>query len=179
MPIGFRIPMCHWSRWWQSSAAPMSADANPRLAELHDAGVSIWLDTLSRDLLESGRFAELISDYSVTGATSNPTIFAKAITNSERYDAQIAELAADGVRNPREVFFALALDDVRRAECDDQGPRHRGRTRRDRRADRARRQRQCHAPLRGRPLRAGHRGLPARARGTRRRRRVRCRNRVS
>jgi transaldolase len=93
----------------------MSGDANPRLAALHAAGVSIWLDSLSRDLLESGRFAELIRDYSVTGATSNPTIFASAITNSDRYDAQIAELAADGVGDPREVFFALALDDVRAA----------------------------------------------------------------
>src|SRR4051812_26000188 len=104
--------MCHLSRSWRGSPH-MSADANRRLADLRAAGVSVWLDSLSRDLLESGRFAELIRDYSVTGATSNPTIFSKAITNSERYDAQIAELAADGVRDPREVFFALALDDVR------------------------------------------------------------------
>ena len=47
---------------------------NPNLQRLHDAGVSIWLDTLSRDLLQGGEFAELISDYSVTGATSNPII---------------------------------------------------------------------------------------------------------
>src|SRR5215216_3676278 len=57
-----------------------------RLRALHDAGVSIWLDTLSRELLDSGQFAELIADFAVTGATSNPTIFAKAITGSERYD---------------------------------------------------------------------------------------------
>src|SRR3954466_10324548 len=93
----------------------MTEHPNPRIRQRQQAGVSIWLDTLSRDLLESGRFAELIRDYSVTGATSNPTIFAKAITNSERYDAQIAKLAADDVRDPREVFFALALDDVRTA----------------------------------------------------------------
>ena len=48
-----------------------------RLRALQDAGVSIWLDTLSRDLLESGHFAALIADWAVTGATSNPTIFAK------------------------------------------------------------------------------------------------------
>ena len=53
---------------------------NTNLERLHEAGVSIWLDTLSRELLDSGEFAGLISDYSVTGATSNPTIFAKAIT---------------------------------------------------------------------------------------------------
>jgi transaldolase len=52
---------------------------NPNLQRLHEAGVSIWLDTLSRQLLQSGEFAALIRDYSVTGATSNPTIFAKAI----------------------------------------------------------------------------------------------------
>ena len=51
-----------------------------RLQALHDAGVSIWLDTLSRELLDSGDFAALIADSAVTGATSNPTIFAKAIT---------------------------------------------------------------------------------------------------
>ena len=57
-----------------------------RLWVLHDAGVSIWLDTLSRELLDSGRFAALIADSVVTGATSNPTIFAKAITGSDSYD---------------------------------------------------------------------------------------------
>jgi transaldolase len=93
----------------------MSANANRRLAGLRAAGVSIWLDSLSRDLLESGRFAELIRDYGVTGATSNPTIFAKAITGSDRYDAQLRELSAAGVRNPQELFFALALEDVREA----------------------------------------------------------------
>jgi transaldolase len=88
---------------------------NRRLQALHHAGVSIWLDTLSRDLLESGTFASLIADYAVTGATSNPTIFAKAIASSARYDDQIRVLAASGTRDPEEIFFALALDDVRRA----------------------------------------------------------------
>jgi transaldolase len=86
-----------------------------RLQALHDAGVSIWLDTLSRELLDSGDFARLIADYAVTGATSNPTIFAKAITSSDRYDDQLRALVASGVREPQELFFELALDDVRRA----------------------------------------------------------------
>jgi transaldolase len=86
-----------------------------RLRRLHDAGVSIWLDTLSRDLLDSGRFSELIADAAVTGATSNPTIFAKALAGSERYDEQLAAAAAAGMRDPRELFFAVALDDIRRA----------------------------------------------------------------
>jgi len=88
---------------------------NPNLQKLREAGVSIWLDTLSRDLLESGGFAELINDYGVTGATSNPTIFAKAITHSDRYDGQLRQLAAGGERDPRELFFSLALDDIRAA----------------------------------------------------------------
>ena len=88
---------------------------NPNLQGLHDAGTSIWLDTLSRELLDSGQFTELIRDYAVTGATSNPTIFAKAITGSDRYDAQLRALTAGGERDPQELFFAIALDDVREA----------------------------------------------------------------
>ena len=88
---------------------------NPNLQNLHAAGVSIWLDTLSRQLLEGGEFAQLIRDYSVTGATSNPTIFAKAITGSDLYDDQLRELAADGESDSQQLFFALALDDVREA----------------------------------------------------------------
>ena len=84
-----------------------------RLQQLHDAGVSIWLDTLSRDLLESGEFATLVEEYAVTGATSNPTIFAKAITGSDRYDEQLRSLVSAGVDDPQELFFAVALDDVR------------------------------------------------------------------
>ena len=85
------------------------------LQRLHEAGVSIWLDTLSRELLQSGELAGLIGDFSVTGATSNPTIFAKAITGSDLYDDQLRDLASEGVRDTQELFFALALDDVRAA----------------------------------------------------------------
>src|SRR6266851_3956618 len=88
---------------------------NPNLRRLRAAGVSIWLDTLSRELLDSGGFATLIRDYAVTGATSNPTIFAKAITGSERYDAQLRGLADSGERDLQQLFFALALDDIRDA----------------------------------------------------------------
>jgi transaldolase len=88
---------------------------NTKLRRLHDAGVSIWLDTLSRELLETGKFAELIRDCAVSGATSNPTIFAKAITGSDRYDMQLRRLAELGEREPPEIFFELPLDDVRHA----------------------------------------------------------------
>jgi transaldolase len=86
-----------------------------RLQALHDSGVSIWLDTLSRELLDSGDFASMIADYAVTGATSNPTIFAKAIRGSDRYNDQLRGAVASGVTSPRELFFELALDDVGRA----------------------------------------------------------------
>jgi len=86
-----------------------------RLQRLHEAGVSIWLDTLSRELLESGEFSELVRDYAVTGATSNPTIFARAITGSGRYDEQLRSLASEAAPDVRELFFAIALDDVRSA----------------------------------------------------------------
>jgi transaldolase len=86
-----------------------------RLQRLHEAGVSIWLDTLSRELLESGEFATLVDEYAVSGATSNPTIFAKAITGSDRYDEQLRALDSAGVGDTKELFFAIALDDVRSA----------------------------------------------------------------
>jgi hypothetical protein len=85
-----------------------------KLQHLQRAGVSIWLDDLSRDLLDDGVFARLIQDLAVTGATSNPTIFAKAIANSDRYDSQIRELVTAGTIDPQEIFFDLALEDVRR-----------------------------------------------------------------
>jgi len=86
-----------------------------RLQRLQGAGVSIWLDTLSRELLESGEFEALTREYAVTGATSNPTIFAKAITGSDRYDDHLRAAAEAGRSDPREVFFDLGLEDVRRA----------------------------------------------------------------
>ena len=86
-----------------------------RLQRLHDAGVSIWLDTLSRELLETGEFERLVRDYAVTGATSNPTIFAKAITGSDRYDDQLRAVVESGTTEPQDVFFELGLEDVRRA----------------------------------------------------------------
>jgi transaldolase len=86
-----------------------------RLEQLPEAGVSIWLDMLSRDLLDSGTFAGLVADCAVTGATSNPTIFAEAITGSDAYDDQLHAAVASGLDTPQELFFAVALEDVRRA----------------------------------------------------------------
>lgn len=87
-----------------------------RLAALSDAGVSIWLDDLSRERLVSGSLAELVAHDHVVGVTTNPTIFAKAITVGDAYDAQIGDLAARGVE-VGEALRALTAFDVRWA-CD-------------------------------------------------------------
>jgi transaldolase len=103
-----------WLRRKGSTAGDAKSDMN-RLQRLHEAGVSIWLDTLSRELLDSGDFSALIADCAVTGATSNPTIFAKAITGSDAYDDQLRSAVASGRRDTRELYFDLALEDVARA----------------------------------------------------------------
>jgi transaldolase len=82
---------------------------------LRSRDVALWLDTLSRDLLEEGRFAELVAGAGVTGATSNPTIFERAIRESTRYDAQIAEMLGAGRVAEPELFRRLSVEDVRRA----------------------------------------------------------------
>jgi transaldolase len=87
---------------------------NP-IKALTERGVSIWLDTLSRELIEDGRLATLMSELAVSGATSNPTIFAKAICGSDRYDEQLRGALAAGGERPEALFLPLALEDVRRA----------------------------------------------------------------
>ena len=87
-----------------------------RLKALADAGVSIWLDDLSRERIETGNLAELVKDSSVVGVTTNPTIFAAALSDGERYDAQVRELAAAGT-DVDEAIFAITTTDVRDA-CD-------------------------------------------------------------
>ncbi|WP_431806181.1 transaldolase [Microbacterium paraoxydans] len=81
-------------------------------AQLAEAGVSIWLDDLSRTRISSGNLAELISSRNVVGVTTNPTIFANAITdkNDTSYDAQVAELAASGATAEEAVFAATTQD---------------------------------------------------------------------
>jgi transaldolase len=95
----------------------MSATAvNQRLAALTAAGTSVWLDQLSRDLLESGELARMVSEDSLRGVTSNPAIFEKAILGSADYDADIRRLAGEG-KSAREIYRAMALHDVQ-AACD-------------------------------------------------------------
>jgi transaldolase/glucose-6-phosphate isomerase len=86
-----------------------------RLQQLHDAGVSIWLDTIRRKLVASDQFRRLIQEDAVTGVTSNPSIFEKAISGSSDYDEAIRGLLAEGIDDPVDLFFALGLDDIRMA----------------------------------------------------------------
>jgi len=81
---------------------------------LHDAGQSLWLDNITRGLLDSGTLLRYITEYSITGLTSNPTIFDKAIEAGTDYDADIAVHRAAGLP-AEQVFFELALADLRRA----------------------------------------------------------------
>jgi transaldolase len=90
--------------------------ANPRLQALVDRGQSIWIDNLSRRLVRGGGLQQLIDEDAVTGVTSNPTIFQKAISQSDDYDEQLRALL-ETTDDPREIFFRLAEDDVRDA-CD-------------------------------------------------------------
>ena len=82
--------------------------------ELHDAGQSIWLDNITRTLLNDGILARYIAEYSVTGLTSNPTIFDRAIETGTDYDDDITARKATGASD-EEVFFDLAVTDLRRA----------------------------------------------------------------
>lgn len=82
--------------------------------QLHDAGQSLWIDNITRAMLESGTLQRYIDEYSVTGLTSNPTIFDQAIANSADYDASIREKQAAG-KSGEELFFELALEDLTRA----------------------------------------------------------------
>jgi transaldolase len=87
-----------------------------RLAELSAAGVSVWLDDLSRERLETGNLAQLLTERHVVGVTTNPTIFAAALNKGERYDDQVAGLTRGGA-SVEDVITELTTDDVRNA-CD-------------------------------------------------------------
>jgi transaldolase len=91
------------------------AERDP-LAELSGLGVAVWLDDLSRELLAGGQLASLIADRHVVGVTTNPTIFASALSKGDRYDDQLRELAGQGA-DPEAAVFAVTTDDVRSA-CD-------------------------------------------------------------
>ncbi|WP_393087481.1 transaldolase [Streptomyces sp. LN704] len=92
------------------------------LAELSAAGVSVWLDDLSRELLAGGELEKLIADKHVVGVTTNPTIFASALSKGDRYSEQLRLLGGKGV-SVDDAVFALTTDDVR-AACQTLAPVH-------------------------------------------------------
>ncbi len=81
------------------------------LHQLHDLGQSVWLDNIRRELLTTGTLAKWINELAVTGLTSNPTIFAQAISHGTDYDAAIGRHTGEG-RSVEEVFFEVALEDI-------------------------------------------------------------------
>ena len=86
------------------------------LQRLSELGQSVWIDYLSRDLIDSGELARLIREDSVVGITSNPTIFQRALAQGDAYDTQLRELMPSGL-GPKDLFLALACTDVATA-CD-------------------------------------------------------------
>lgn len=82
--------------------------------QLHDLGQSLWLDNITRGMLDDGTLQRYIDEYQITGLTSNPSIFDKAISGGSDYDDAIAELLARG-KSGEDLFFELALQDLRRA----------------------------------------------------------------
>jgi transaldolase len=82
--------------------------------QLHELGQSLWLDNITRTMLDDGTMQRYIDELSITGLTSNPTIFDKAISSGDAYDEQIAELREQG-HEGEELFFELALSDLLRA----------------------------------------------------------------
>ena len=81
---------------------------------LHNLGQSLWLDNITRDLLATGTLERYIREYSLTGLTSNPTIFDHAIKNSDAYDEEI-HAALDRGETTEEAFFDVAVEDIARA----------------------------------------------------------------
>ncbi len=95
-------------------AEPARSDVLKATGQLHRLGQSLWLDSITRDLLTSGTLKHYINELSVTGLTSNPTIFEQAIGNSSAYDTAISTRLARG-KSGEELFFEIALEDLRRA----------------------------------------------------------------
>jgi len=90
--------------------------AESRLHELSARGQSVWFDTLSRDLVRTGELKRMMDGDAVVGVTSNPTIFQKALSTGDAYDDDL-RLLLGKTDNPKEIFFSLALQDIREA-CD-------------------------------------------------------------
>jgi transaldolase/glucose-6-phosphate isomerase len=89
--------------------------AKSRLDAVYELGQSVWYDNIRRGLITSGDFQRLLDDDAIVGVTSNPTIFEKAIDGSADYDDALRPLVKQGVTDPRQAFFALAVEDIQMA----------------------------------------------------------------
>jgi transaldolase len=87
------------------------------LHKLSALGQSVWIDYLSRDLLETGELERKMKEDAVVGVTSNPTIFQKALSQGDRYDSQLKEILESGEEDPKEIFLQLTSQDIS-AACD-------------------------------------------------------------
>src|SRR3954469_5106681 len=88
--------------------------AKSRLHELTDRGQAVWFDTLSRDLVKTGELEKMMNEDAVTGVTSNPTIFQKALSSGNGYD-EVRKKLPEETEAPSKIFFSLALQDIRDA----------------------------------------------------------------
>ena len=87
------------------------------LHKLSALGQSVWIDYLSRQMLQSGKLARMMEEDAVVGVTSNPTIFQKAISEGDAYDEQLKEILESGEEDPKEIFLQLSSHDISDA-CD-------------------------------------------------------------
>jgi len=103
-------------------SAPSGRSLPAPIARLRDSGVAVWLDDLSRELIDDGGLAHVVATLGVVGVTTNPSIFAAALAHGSAYDAQLARLRAEGT-DVDEAVFRITTDDVR-AACDVLAPVH-------------------------------------------------------
>ncbi|MBE0429493.1 MAG: transaldolase [Thermoleophilia bacterium] len=90
----------------------MESGKKSPLLELEGVGQSVWIDYLSRDLMQSDRLRRLVEEDGLKGVTSNPTIFQKAISGSELYDESLRRMVNSGINDPKELFLGLAFEDI-------------------------------------------------------------------
>jgi transaldolase len=88
-----------------------------KLHQLSALGQSVWIDFLSRQMLQTGKLARMMEEDAVVGVTSNPTIFQKAISEGDAYDKQLKEILGAGEEDPKEIFLELTSHDIADA-CD-------------------------------------------------------------
>ena len=87
--------------------------ATNHLHEIEALGQAVWLDNISRQLIEDGELQRLVDEDGVSGVTSNPTIFEKAMADTDRYDKALREAVADGLDDPTDIFFRVGAHDIR------------------------------------------------------------------